>query len=90
MAGLIVACALDRIAIGVGGPNVRPDELAALALAAALFVRFVLTPRLASPSPPSPLPRGEGETLAQASPLHRPPMRRRRAHGDTRPTGVGG
>ena len=26
---LIVACALDRVAIGVGGSNVRPDEVAA-------------------------------------------------------------
>lgn len=56
VAGLIVACALDRIAIAVGGPNVRPDELAALALAAALIIRFVLTPRQAArPSPPLPL-----------------------------------
>src|SRR5205823_2227899 len=46
---LIVACALDRVAIGVGGPNVRPDELAALALAGALLLRLALTPR--SPSP---------------------------------------
>src|SRR5438045_4081984 len=42
---LIVACALDRVAIGVGGPNVRPDELAALALAGALLLRLALTPR---------------------------------------------
>ena len=27
---LVVACALDRVAVGVGGPNVRPDELAAI------------------------------------------------------------
>src|SRR5919206_1567099 len=32
---LIVTCALDRVAIGVGGANVRPDEMAALALAGA-------------------------------------------------------
>src|SRR5437764_9797774 len=40
---LIVACALDRVAIGVGGSNVRPDEAAALALAGALLVRLALT-----------------------------------------------
>src|SRR5919198_2211982 len=40
---LIVACALDRVAIGVGGSNVRPDEVAALALAGALLVRRALT-----------------------------------------------
>ncbi len=45
---LIVACALDRFAVSVGGPNVRPDELAALALAAALVLRAVLRPRAAS------------------------------------------
>src|SRR2546423_1246366 len=39
---LIVACALDRVAIGVGGSNVRPDEVAALALAGALLVRRAL------------------------------------------------
>ena len=38
-ATLVVACALDRLAIGVGGPNVRLDELAALALAGVLLVR---------------------------------------------------
>ena len=47
---LIVACALDRVAVGVGGPNVRPDELAALALAGALLVRLTLT-RHIHPSP---------------------------------------
>ena len=47
---LIVACALDRVAIGVGGANVRPDEVAALALAGALLVRLALTPRSCSPS----------------------------------------
>jgi len=51
---LIVACALDRLAVSVGGPNVRPDELAALALAAALVIRAVLTPRTA------PTPRRHG------------------------------
>jgi O-antigen ligase len=40
---LIVACALDRVAIGVGGSNVRPDEVAALALAGALLVRLAWT-----------------------------------------------
>ena len=40
---LIVACALDRVAIGVGGSNVRLDEVAALALAGALLVRLVWT-----------------------------------------------
>jgi O-antigen ligase len=40
---LIVACALDRVAIGVGGANVRPDEVAALALAGALLVRLAWT-----------------------------------------------
>src|SRR5437764_5922464 len=50
---LIVACALDRVAIGVGGANVRPDEVAALALAGALLVRLALTPRSCSPSPAS-------------------------------------
>src|ERR687883_1140152 len=50
---LIVACALDRVAIGVGGANVRPDEVAALALAGALLVRQALTPRLCSSSPAS-------------------------------------
>src|SRR5919199_6509454 len=39
---LIVACALDRVAIGVGGSNVQPDEVAALALAGALLVRRAL------------------------------------------------
>ncbi len=38
--GLLAACALDRIAVGVGGPNVRPDELAAIALAVALALRL--------------------------------------------------
>jgi O-antigen ligase len=38
-ATLVVACALDRLAIGVGGSNVRLDELAALALAGVLLVR---------------------------------------------------
>lgn len=37
---LIAACALDRFAIGVGGPNVRLDELVALALAGALIARL--------------------------------------------------
>src|SRR3989442_5043600 len=46
---LIVACALDRVAIGVGGSNVRPDEVAALALAGALLVRLALTPRSYAP-----------------------------------------
>src|SRR5918912_1986427 len=46
---LILACALDRVAIGVGGSNVRPDEVATLALAAALLVRFALTRRSRSP-----------------------------------------
>src|SRR5947207_2387760 len=46
---LIVACALDRVAIGVGGSNVRPDEVAALALAGALLVRRALMPRSCSP-----------------------------------------
>jgi O-antigen ligase len=50
---LIVACALDRVAIGVGGSNARPDEVAALALAGALLVRLALTPRSCSPSPTS-------------------------------------
>ena len=40
---LIVTCALDRVAIGVGGSNVRPDEVAALALAGALLVRLAWT-----------------------------------------------
>src|SRR5437764_8931635 len=40
---LIVACALDRVAIGVGGANVRPDEVAALALGGALLVRLAWT-----------------------------------------------
>src|ERR687888_759498 len=40
---LILACALDRVAIGVGGSNVRPDEVAALALAGALLVRLAWT-----------------------------------------------
>src|SRR5919198_4021670 len=40
---LIVACALDRVAIGVGGSNVRPDEVAALALTSALLVRLAWT-----------------------------------------------
>jgi len=48
---LIAACALDRFAVSVGGPNVRPDELAALALAAALVLRTLLTPR--GPSRPN-------------------------------------
>ncbi len=38
-AALIGACALDRVAVGVGGPNVRPDEAVAVALAGALAVR---------------------------------------------------
>src|SRR5579863_10303042 len=38
-ATLVVACALDRLAIGIGGSNVRLDELAALALAGVLLVR---------------------------------------------------
>src|SRR5919199_85843 len=40
---LIVTCALDRVAIGIGGANVRPDEVAALALAGALLVRLAWT-----------------------------------------------
>src|SRR5919197_3982198 len=40
---LIVACALDRVAVGVGGANVRPDEVAALALAGALLARLAWT-----------------------------------------------
>src|SRR5262249_11465230 len=36
---LISACALDRVAVGVGGPNVRPDEAVAVALAGALALR---------------------------------------------------
>jgi O-antigen ligase len=47
---LIVACALDRVAIGVGGSNVRPDEVAALALAGALLVRLAWT-RTPHPQP---------------------------------------
>jgi O-antigen ligase len=49
---LIVACALDRVAIGVGGANVRPDEVAALALAGALLVRRAWT-RLAPATCPA-------------------------------------
>ncbi len=48
---LIAACALDRFAVSVGGPNVRPDELAALALAAALVIRTVMRPRTRSRVP---------------------------------------
>ncbi len=48
---LIAACALDRFAVSVGGPNVRPDELAALALAAALVIRTVMRPRTRSTGP---------------------------------------
>jgi len=43
--GLVVlaaACALDRFSLSVGGPNVRPDELAALLLAAALILGQIL------------------------------------------------
>src|SRR5919199_4537515 len=47
---LIVTCALDRVAIGIGGANVRPDEMAALALAGALLVRLAWT------RPPHPHP----------------------------------
>ncbi len=57
---LIAACALDRFAVSVGGPNVRPDELAALALAAALVIRTVMRPRTRSTGPATALPaRGE-------------------------------
>jgi len=51
---LIAACALDRFAVSVGGPNVRPDELAALALAAALVIRAVMRPRTRSRGPKIP------------------------------------
>jgi len=42
---LAAACALDRFSLSVGGPNVRPDELAALLLAAALILGQILTGR---------------------------------------------
>ncbi len=42
VAGLVTACALDRLAVPVAGSNLRPDELAALALAAALTLRVLL------------------------------------------------
>lgn len=50
VAGLMAACALDRLAVPVAGSNLRPDELAALALAAALMLRALLpADRLAGP-----------------------------------------
>src|ERR671932_861679 len=55
---LIVTCALDRVAIGIGGANVRLDEVAALALAGALLVRLAWT-RTAHPQPLALAGRGE-------------------------------
>src|SRR5438067_1942088 len=83
---LIVACALDRVAIGVGGSNVRPDEVAALALAGALLVRRALmrTPRQSGggrrkadePLPPSafrlPPSAGHGGVRAACIPVLAP------------------
>jgi len=64
---LIVSCALDRVAIGVGGSNVRLDEVAALALAGALLVRLVWT-RTAHSQPLDLTGRGEHESSPSPAP----------------------